>query len=389
MIVDFTSSLYLGLRHARSSLEDWPQLTTGAPAALGEPPVARHVAGEVARLVGCESALVATSTLHLAWDLGVLVEQLGAVLFVDHSAYPILRVAADVARGRGATVRRFRGHDADALRDGIQELGDGGRPVVVIADGFCPMCRRVPPIAEYARVVSKTGGFVVMDDTQALGILGRGPTTARPYGRGGAGTLAWTGQSTASVLLVASHAKGFGAPLATLAGSQALVSRFTAASMTRSHCSPPSLAALNAAARALSLNQRYGDRLRSRLAAAVRSFRGRMTAAGVRLEPGLFPVQAVRAPRGSAAAELQRELARAGVNTVLTDASGSRGRRRARLVFVLTADHTAQDIERAATVTASALVQDPLFPVAEVPCKSGNQAPSRTLATFHSSTSEK
>jgi 8-amino-7-oxononanoate synthase len=34
-LLDFTSALYLGLRHESRSLAAWRQLTTGGPAALG------------------------------------------------------------------------------------------------------------------------------------------------------------------------------------------------------------------------------------------------------------------------------------------------------------------------------------------------------------------
>ena len=43
-MLDFTSSLYLGLHHPSRSLAPWGRLTTGVPAAMGEPPEAHQVA---------------------------------------------------------------------------------------------------------------------------------------------------------------------------------------------------------------------------------------------------------------------------------------------------------------------------------------------------------
>jgi len=72
-MADFTSALYLGLRHGAGSLRPWARLTTGRPAALADPPGAREVAGALAALAGCGAGSLAPSTLHLFWDLfGVL-----------------------------------------------------------------------------------------------------------------------------------------------------------------------------------------------------------------------------------------------------------------------------------------------------------------------------
>jgi len=72
-VIDFTSSLYLGMRHGSASVPPWAQLTTGVPAALASPPVAGAVAGELARVMGVEAASMAASTIHAFWDLFVVV----------------------------------------------------------------------------------------------------------------------------------------------------------------------------------------------------------------------------------------------------------------------------------------------------------------------------
>jgi hypothetical protein len=64
---------------------------------------------------------------------------------------------------------------------------------------------------------------LVIDDTQALGILGHSPGPHAPYGKGGGGSLQWAGIGGPDVLVVSSLAKGFGAPVAVLAGSEATV----------------------------------------------------------------------------------------------------------------------------------------------------------------------
>ena len=349
---DFTSSTYLGLRHASVELAPWPRLTTGRPAALLEPPVARTVARMAAQLVGCETALLGTSTLHLAWDLGAWLAPTSS-LIVDHSAYPILVGAAERARGRGVPVTTFDGHDIGRLRDLVAGVESQGRQPIILTDGYCPVCRQVSPLATYARAVERAGGLIIVDDTQALGVLGTRGTNDSSFGSGGGGALAWSGLQHPRVVVMASLAKGFGAPLAIIAGSRAVVRSFARASGTRVHCSAPSFAALHAAARALAINTRDGDAIRARLSMLVDRFRARMRAGGVRLTRGRFPIQSLEQPRGNDAMRLHAELARAGVHTVLT---GDRGPDSARLTFVLTAAHTPQDIDDAASATTHAVV---------------------------------
>ena len=48
MTADFTSALYLGMHHPSRSLRGWDRLTTGVPAALGEPPRAARLASRAA-----------------------------------------------------------------------------------------------------------------------------------------------------------------------------------------------------------------------------------------------------------------------------------------------------------------------------------------------------
>jgi 8-amino-7-oxononanoate synthase len=50
-VADFTSSLYLGMRHSSADLPTWSALTSGRPAALG-PPAGSAVAAHIAAQAG-------------------------------------------------------------------------------------------------------------------------------------------------------------------------------------------------------------------------------------------------------------------------------------------------------------------------------------------------
>ena len=350
-MLDFTSALYLGLRHASGSLRPWAQLTSGVPAALATPPLVRTVAGKLAELIGTERATLARSTLHAFWDLFVILAREDTAVYVDANTYPIARWGLERAAGRGVPVRTFAHHDpADLWRRLTRDAGSRRRPLVV-ADGLCPGCGTLAPIRQYLERAREFGGCLILDDTQALGIVGRSPVPAAPYGWGGGGSLLRSGLVSTHVLLVSSLAKGFGVPMAMLGGSATDIARFEAASETRVHCSPPSFAELHAGERALEVNRASGDALRLRLARLVRRLRAGLRRLGVPLTRSLFPVQSL-APSSAVDAEtLHQRLFRLGIRALLHRPACRPG---ATVSFLITAHHTPAAIDRAVEAVAAA-----------------------------------
>ncbi len=349
-MLDFTSALYLGLRHPSCALRPWRSFSTGAPAALTETPLARQVARELAGLLACEAALVAPSTLHLAWDLFGVLAAKPITLLMDAGVYAITRWGVQRAAMRRANVRIFPHHDAAAL-ERTAEAVPPGHTSVVVTDGFCPTCGRVAPLGDYLAAARRRRGLLVVDDTQALGVLGRSPSARMPYGCDGGGTPAWCGVRGPELLVFASLAKGLGVPVAVLAGSMAYVRAFEQKSLTRVHCSPPSNAVLRAAEHAMHCNRRYGAARRDRLATLVRRFRRGVGAPSAELGGGLFPVQRLRPPPGMTAAALHRRLLETGVRTVLQrDERGHPS-----VTFLLNARHTGPEIDFAATAAHDAI----------------------------------
>src|SRR5436190_18022397 len=246
-MIDFTSALYLGMRHASASLRPWTRLTTGVPAALDSPPEAEDVARRMAALQGCEAGLVGTSTLHLFWDLVLMMASSGMAIYTDKGTYPIARWGVERAAGRGIPTSTFRHHDPDALTRQLRLPSGRGLPPLVVADGICPGCGGALPIPQLLDSIRPSGGILILDDTQSLGIMGESPNSRSPFGTGGGGSLRWHDAAGEDVVLVASLAKGFGVPMAVLSAASDVVARFAAQSETRVHSSPPSLAHLHAA----------------------------------------------------------------------------------------------------------------------------------------------
>lgn len=350
-MIDFTSSLYLGFRHPSRSLAPWAQLTTGAPATLGVPRMAHWVAGELAYVQGCDDATLARSTVHAFIDLIPMIATEGSAIFIDAGAYPVGRWGVERAACRGIPARSFAHHDPAALRAAMRSRAATGRRPVVVTDGICPGCGDLAPLGAYLESAQACDGLVVVDDTQALGVLGSDPSAAAPYGWGGGGSLAHAGIRSPRVAVVASLAKSLGAPVAVVSGPSRLIRWFENSSETRVHCSPPSLADIHAAARALAMNRRFGDVLRRKLWRLVARFRRSAADAGLPVAGHALPVQTLFLASDEAD-RIHRCLLAHGIHAVL-QAGGCRTG--SALSFAITAAHTPADIDRAAGVLATCL----------------------------------
>ena len=349
-MADFASALYLGMLHPSAALRGWDRLTLGKPAAAEDPPGARELGAAVAALCGCEAGTVLPSTLHLFWDLfGVLAREPVALL-VDAASYPVARHGAQRAAALGTPVQVFAHGDARSARRLALAAARAGRRPLILADGYTPGRDAAPPLAGYAAIAAELDGYLVLDDTQPLGVFGHSPSSGAPYGQCGGGSLRRCGLAGPHLILGSSLAKGFGSPLAVLCASRELVARYEARSEVRVHTSPPSVAAIQAAQHALHVNATQGDCLRGRLWQAVSRFRARMARHGIAVRGGVFPVQALHLPANVDGAALHERLARQGVHAVLHQ--GSRG---AAVSFILAATHTEREIDRAATTLAACL----------------------------------
>jgi 8-amino-7-oxononanoate synthase len=349
-MVDFTSALYLGFRHPTASLGSWTSLSLGQPAALREPPDAEAVATGVARLQGCEAGTLLSSTLHLFWDLFGMFAKERVAVFCDGAAYPVARWGAAALSLAGVPIQTLPHRSGRGLRALLEQARARELRPVILTDGYCAGCGTPAPLGAYSELVRRHEGYLVIDDTQALGILGANPSAENPYGRNGGGSLRWHGISGPHIVIGSSLAKAFGAPLAVLAGSASFIERFRAQSQTRVHCSPPASAVIRAARRALELNQQFGERLRARLVALARRLRAGLARAG--LAPATetpFPMQTFRTREPKCLALLHERLRRFGIEALLTRGCGPLA---TGLTFLVNPRHGLADVELPGRIAA-------------------------------------
>ncbi len=356
-MLDFTSALYLGMQHPSNTLQPWQLLTTGRPAVMNAMTETSTVANDIAALQGCEAAVIASSTLHIFQDLFTMFDSRQYTIHVDAGAYPIAKWGIERAMLRGVQVFQFQHHDVKHLRRQLYRASrDGFRPLVV-ADGLCPRSGEPAPVRELMAEVKKFQGRLILDDTQALGILGHSPSAKYPFGLDGGGSLRWHQVYGPEVLLISSLAKGFGAPLATLSGSEAMIRWFKRRSLTRIHCSPSSAANLQAAENALRINRHNGDKLRRRLYALINRFKNCLKYFGLSSKDGQLPLQTLRSIPNVDAATLHNQMHYAGIRTLLLKGCRHQG---PQLGFLITVRHKKHEIEK--TVQALAIAIEKVAP---------------------------
>jgi 8-amino-7-oxononanoate synthase len=341
---NFTSALYLGFSHPSASLAPWRALTLGRPAALEEPPGAGALARELAVLMTAEAGLLYPSTLHLFRDLFQAAAPKGSILLFDASSYPIARWGAERVQLDGIPVETYPHHDATMLERRLRKARRAGQRPIVVTDGLCPSCGQPAPLPALARIAADTGGRLVIDDTQALGVLGREPSPAQPLGVGGGGSLAWHGLWCPHIIAGASLAKAFGAPIALLCGSADIVESIARDGETRIHTSPPSVANITAAKRAVILNRVQGDSLRARIVRLVEHLRAGLEQIGMQLISLLpIPMQTIAMPSLGAARAALASLEASGIRALVTR---SCRHSTPSLTLLVTARHGPADINR-------------------------------------------
>jgi 8-amino-7-oxononanoate synthase len=331
---DFTSSLFLGLRHDSRTLPSWTSFTTGAPAALHEAAGAHRIGRVVAAGHGAGAGLAARSTLHAMIDVLTQLARPGDVVAVDRFAYPIAQWATLLADAGGATVCTYPHH-----RPGGIAL-PAGRRLLVVTDAWCAGCNRPAPLAALGRLARRGRGRLVVDDSLAFGVLGR-RAAGEPFGDG-SGTLRWSGLGHDGVVWVASMAKGYGAPMAVVTADAGTIARIAHEGGNRLYSSPPSAADLAAAVVAL------GDRgsrraQRARLHALVVRLRAGVRGAGLPAHGLPFPTVSVPLRGPGEATRWSARLADAGIRTLVQQPACRPG---ALLTAIVRADHHERDIER-------------------------------------------
>ncbi|GEO06945.1 2-amino-3-ketobutyrate coenzyme A ligase [Adhaeribacter aerolatus] len=341
---DFTSALYLGFCNPASQVPPWQQLTTGVPAALKEPFINQWVADQVAKMQGLERGVISPSSLHLFWDIfGQAGEN--TIILADDKLYAVARWGLERAVARGARVINFKHQNLEDLTLKLRQYVPKKASLLVVTDGWCPHCGKPAPLPDYLSLTRKYKGLLLIDDTQALGVLGAEPKQALPGGKGGGGLLLWYNIKGEDIITICSLAKGLGVPLSVLSGSRQQIEKFKNESETRVHSSPVSAAHVQAACLALAVNKKRGNLLRLKLFKNVKLFRESLARFGIATQGSFFPVQTLKLPVSTNPYTLYQQLLSLNIRALLLEPHLGK---KPEISFCLTALHTPEQIRRTA-----------------------------------------
>jgi diguanylate cyclase (GGDEF)-like protein len=269
-LIDYASCNYLGFDRdpeivaaVEPALRRWGTHPSWSRL-LGSPRLYPLIEERLTALLGApDTLLLPTLTLIHASVIPVLAAE--GQVFVEATAHKTVYDGCLVARGQGATLRRFHAERPDEL-DGLLAAAPAGAPRLVCLDGVDSMSGNVADLATLAAVCRARGATLYVDDAHGFGVIGeRGPGEPCPYGARGNGVVRHFGESYDDIVLVGGFSKAYSSLLAFVALPTPLKNRLKTAAGPYLYSGPSPTASLATALAGLDVNDRRGDALRADL----------------------------------------------------------------------------------------------------------------------------
>ncbi|MEU9860002.1 aminotransferase class I/II-fold pyridoxal phosphate-dependent enzyme [Streptomyces sp. NPDC047971] len=269
-LVDFASCNYLGFDlepeimaaiepHVRywGTHPSWSRL-------IGSPRLYPRIEERLTELLGAPDTLLLPTITLIHQSVIPLLAGTGRV-FVEATAHRTVYDGAVVARGQGATVKRFH---ADRPWDLDMQLravpGDVSR--LVCMDGVNSMTGNFPDLREIARICRENSALLYVDDAHGFGVIGeRGPGETSPWGSRGNCIVRHLGESYDNLVLVGGFSKAYSSLLAFLAVPKWLKDHLKVAAAPYLYSGPSPTASLATALAGLDVNAERGDEIRADL----------------------------------------------------------------------------------------------------------------------------
>jgi 8-amino-7-oxononanoate synthase len=273
-LADFASCNYLGFDLDREIIEavpayldawgthpSWSRL-------LGSPVLYEQIEERLIGLLGSEDALVLPTITHIHMSVIPILAASGTI-FMDSRAHKTIYDGCQLARARGAAVKRFRFEDAAHLEELLRAERDPARLICI--DGVNSMTGNAPDLRAFARVARTYGALLYVDDAHGFGVIGeRSPFESSPYGTGGNSIVRYFDETYENVVLVGGFSKAYSSLAAFIACPTALKNVLKVAASPYLYSGPSPVASLATVLAGLEVNQQRGDELRRVLYAHTR-----------------------------------------------------------------------------------------------------------------------
>ncbi|HEX2411246.1 MAG TPA: pyridoxal phosphate-dependent aminotransferase family protein [Solirubrobacteraceae bacterium] len=265
-LADFASCNYLGLDLDREVIDavpayldawgthpSWSRL-------LGSPVLYEQIEERLTELLGSEDSLVLPTITHIHMSVIPLLAASGTI-FMDARAHKTIYDGCQVARSRGAAVKRFRFEDPDHLAELLQAERDPTR--LICMDGVNSMTGNAPDLPAFAAVAREYGALLYVDDAHGFGVIGeRGPGETSPYGQRGNSVVRHFDETYENVVLVGGFSKAYSSLLAFIACPSDVKDLLKVAAPPYLYSGPSPVASLATVLAGLDVNERRGDELR-------------------------------------------------------------------------------------------------------------------------------
>ena len=265
-LADFASCNYLGFDLDREIIEavpayldawgthpSWSRL-------LGSPVLYEQIEERLVGLLGSEDALVLPTITHIHMSVIPVLAASGTI-FMDSRAHKTIYDGCQLARARGAAVKRFRFEDAGHLEELLRAERDPARLICI--DGVNSMTGNAPDLRAFARVAREYGALLYVDDAHGFGVIGeRSPRESSPYGLRGNSIVRYFDETYENVVLVGGFSKAYSSLAAFIACPTVLKNVLKVAASPYLYSGPSPVASLATVLAGLEVNDRRGDDLR-------------------------------------------------------------------------------------------------------------------------------
>jgi len=265
-LADFASCNYLGFDLDREIIDavpgyldawgthpSWSRL-------LGSPVLYEEIEHRLTALLGSEDSLVLPTITHIHMSVIPLLAASGTI-FLDQRAHKTIYDGCQVARSRGAAVKRFRFEDPDHLDELLRAERDPTR--LICMDGVNSMTGNAPDLRAFAEVAREHGALLYVDDAHGFGVVGeRHPEETTPYGVRGNSVVRHFDETYDNVVLVGGFSKAYSSLLAFIACPTDVKNLLKVAAPPYLYSGPSPVASLATVLAGFDVNERRGDALR-------------------------------------------------------------------------------------------------------------------------------
>jgi 8-amino-7-oxononanoate synthase len=265
-LADFASCNYLGFDLDREIIDavpayldawgthpSWSRL-------LGSPVLYEQIEERLTALLGSPDCLVLPTITHIHMSVIPLLAASGTI-FLDARAHKTIYDGCQVARARGAAVKRFRFEDPDHLDQLLRAEPDPTR--LICMDGVNSMTGNAPDIRAFAAVARRHGALLYVDDAHGFGVIGeRSPDETSVYGIRGNSVIRHCDETYDDVVLVGGFSKAYSSLLAFIACPTDVKNLLKVAAPPYLYSGPSPVASLATVLAGFDVNEKRGDALR-------------------------------------------------------------------------------------------------------------------------------